>query len=55
LRFIEWETAFLQQSDAFRVAISASDLMADGCQATACDQANVPTTHYANVQEFTLR
>jgi hypothetical protein len=41
--------------DAFRVAVGANDMMADGCQATACDQTNVTTTHYANVQEFTLR
>ena len=41
--------------DALRVAIRANDMMSDGGEATACDQANVTTTHYANAQELTLR
>jgi hypothetical protein len=43
--------AFFEQPNAFRITIDAENMMANGCQATASDQAHVTAAYYANLQE----
>jgi hypothetical protein len=44
-----------QQSDSFCIVIDTENVMADGCQATACDQSSVSATDYTNLHKFKLR
>ncbi len=55
VRFVNGETAFAEQTDSLRVAIHAENMMTDGCQATASDQADVATSYDTHSHEFTLR
>jgi len=55
VRLINREMAFCQQSDSFCIVIDTENVMADGCQATACDQSSVSATDYTNLHKFKLR
>ena len=55
VRFVNRKAAFTEQSDSFRIAIDAENMMADGGEATAGDQSDVAATNDANLHEFTLR
>jgi hypothetical protein len=51
VRLVNGKTAFFEQPNAFRITIDAGNMMANGCQATASDQAHVTAAYYANLQK----